>query len=88
MMLRLPTLFVQVFDWQHSATVDPAYPNPANPGGLRESSKVASLEVYLPYLISNPVVATIPESGNGTPSISRSIQDANKKRTIIYRFTN
>jgi len=61
-------LVVQVFDWQHNAAVDPSYPNPSNLSGLKESSKVASLEAYFPSMMTNPVVATIPESGNGTPS--------------------
>jgi hypothetical protein len=61
-------LVIQVFDWQHNATVDPAYPNPSNLGGLRESSRVASLEVYIPCMMTDPIIVTESESGNGTPS--------------------
>jgi len=61
-------LVIQVFDWQHNAAVDPAFPNPANLGGLRESSKVASVEVHIPCMMTNPIIVTTPESGNGTPS--------------------
>jgi len=61
-------LVIQVFDWQHNAIVDPAFPNPANLGGLRESSKVASVEVHIPSMMTNPIIVTTPESGIGTPS--------------------
>lgn len=61
-------LVIQVFDWQHNATVDPAFPNPSNLDAVRESSRVAALEVYIPCLMTNPVVVTDPEIGDGTPS--------------------
>jgi hypothetical protein len=67
---------VQVFDWQHGATVDPSYPNPSNPSGLRESSKVTGVELSVPALMTNPISATIPEAGTGTPS-----------DPLQYRFT-
>jgi hypothetical protein len=67
---------VQVCDWQHSAVVDPDYPNPANPGGIPQSSKVLQLELSSPQLMSTPMIVTAPESGTGTP------QDP-----LQYRFT-
>jgi hypothetical protein len=61
-------IVVQVFDWQHSATVDPSYPNPANLSGIKESSRIMKVELVMPDLQDAPIVATIPESGTGTPS--------------------
>jgi hypothetical protein len=60
---------VQVFDWQHSATVDPGYPNPANLSGIPESSRVANLQLLVPSLMGDDVVeASVPESGDGSPT--------------------
>ena len=59
---------VQVFDWQQGATVDPNYPNPSNKSGIPESSNVTKVELSIPILQDELVVATIPESGSGTPS--------------------
>lgn len=59
---------VQVFDWQQGATVDPAYPNPANLAGIPESSNVLRLELLAPSLQNSPVVTTVHEAGSGTPT--------------------
>jgi hypothetical protein len=59
---------VQVFDWQHNATVDANYPDPANPSGISESSKVTQVELLMPSLSDDPVIATVPDSGTGTPT--------------------
>jgi hypothetical protein len=61
-------VMVQVFDWQHNATVDPNYPDPANLDGMPVSSKVTQLELYIPKFQNNPIIVTAPESGSGTPS--------------------
>jgi hypothetical protein len=61
-------LVVQVFDWQHNATVDPAFPNPANPSGVKASSKVTQVILSMPQVLNDNVVATVPESGDGSPS--------------------
>ena len=61
-------LVVQVFDWQHGATVDPAYPDPANLAGIPESSNVASVELYMKSMLNDVIIETVPESGTGTPS--------------------
>ena len=58
----------QVFDWQQGATVDPNYPNPSNKSGIPKSSNVAKIELSIPDLQDELVVATVPESGNGSPS--------------------
>jgi len=67
---------VQVFDWQHNATVDPDYPNPGNLSGIPESSKVASVELLMPGLQDDVLVQTTPESGTGSPT-----------DPLQYRFT-
>ena len=59
---------VQVFDWQHGATVDPGYPDPGNLSGIPESSNVLQVELSVPAMQNDPVVATMPESGTGSPS--------------------
>jgi hypothetical protein len=59
---------VQVFDWQQGATVDPAYPNPANLAGIPESSNVLRVELLAPSLQNTPVVTTVHEAGSGTPT--------------------
>ncbi|MFH1514392.1 MAG: hypothetical protein ABIG42_02925, partial [bacterium] len=59
---------VQVFDWQHGATVDPAYPDPLNLSGIPESSNVSQVELHVPSLQNSAIIATTPESGTGTPS--------------------
>jgi len=69
-------LVVQVFDWQHSATVDIAYPDPANPSGIPESSMVSQVELYLPQMNNSLFIETIPETGTGTPT-----------DPLQYRFT-
>jgi len=69
-------LVVQVFDWQHNATVDPNYPDPSNLGGIPESSKVAQLELSIPGFQDAPIIVDTPEAGTGTP------QDP-----LRYRFT-
>lgn len=61
-------LIVQVFDWQHNATVDPNYPDPANLDGLKESSKVTQVEVMFPGLMTGKLTSTSPLSGDGSPS--------------------
>jgi hypothetical protein len=72
---------VQVFDWQQNATVDPNYPNLANPNGIPESSNVMRLELSVPDLMDNPVIVTTPESGSGTPTdpLQYRIQIQNQK---------
>lgn len=60
-------VMVQVFDWQHSATVDASYPNPSNLSGIPESSKVAQLVLSVPALQNAPTIKTVPESGTGRP---------------------
>jgi hypothetical protein len=69
-------LVVQVFDWQHGHTADPAYPNPANPEGLPFSSNCLRLELSIPGLMDDPVVVDTPESGTGAPD-----------DPLQYRFT-
>lgn len=61
-------LVIQVWDWQHNAEVDPLYPNPENKAGIRESSKVQQIEVFIPTLKPNPFIFDTPVSGDGTPS--------------------
>jgi len=58
---------VQVFDWQQNATVDPEYPNPSNPTGIPESSSVVGVMLSIPQLQAASVIATTPESGDGSP---------------------
>jgi len=74
---------VQVFDWQHNATVDPAYPNPANPSGVKESSKVTQVILSMPDMMNDNVVATVPESGDGSPQnpLQYRLQIKNEKLT-------
>ena len=60
-------IVVQVFDWQHGAMVDPAYPDPMNLTGIRESSNVAQVEILLANLQDDLLISTTPESGSGTP---------------------
>jgi hypothetical protein len=69
-------LFVQVFDWQHAATVDPNYPNPANLAGLRESSKVAKVELLMPTLKATVIESTTSLGGDGSPT-----------NPLLYKFT-
>lgn len=59
---------VQVFDWQQNATPDPAYPDPLNPTGVRDSSKVKEIILSAPDLQMQPIIANIPDSGTGTPT--------------------
>ncbi len=58
---------VQVFDWQHGATVDPDYPNPDNLSGISQSSNVLQLELLMPGFQDDPIIVDTPESGTGTP---------------------
>lgn len=58
---------VQVFDWQHSAIVDPDYPNPSNLSGIPESSRVSEVVLSIPDLQGALITATLPESGDGSP---------------------
>lgn len=61
-------IVVQVFDWQHGATVDPDYPDPDNLSGIPVKSDVHSIELSVPLLQDDPVVATLAEAGSGTPT--------------------
>ena len=61
-------VMIQVFDWQHGATVDPEYPNPDNLSGISQSSKVSQLELIIPSLQDDPIIVNTPESGTGSPS--------------------
>jgi hypothetical protein len=67
---------VQVFDWQQGFAEDPTYPNPANLSGLKQSSNVAQIELYVPDLMNDPVIVMVPESGTGAPD-----------NPLQYRFT-
>lgn len=66
--LSTADLVVQVFDWQHGATVDPTYPDPANKSGIPEASDVLQLELSIPGYQDDPIIATTPESGTGSPA--------------------
>ena len=59
---------IQVFDWQHSATVDTGYPNPANLAGIRQSSRVFRLELSNPFMQDNLLTTETAVSGTGTPT--------------------
>lgn len=61
-------IVVQVFDWQQSATVDPAYPNPSNLSGIKESSNVLRVELNVPEYQDDLIISTTPEGGNGSPT--------------------
>lgn len=65
--LSMADVVVQVFDWQHGATIDPAYPNASNLAGIPESSNVKQVELSVLSLQSVPVVETNPVSGSGSP---------------------
>jgi hypothetical protein len=69
-------LVVQVFDWQHNAVVDPNYPDPANLGGIPESSKVAQVELSIPGYQDALIIQPAPTGGTGTPS-----------DPLVYRLT-
>jgi len=74
-------IMVQVFDWQHGATVDPDYPNPDNLSGISQSSNVSQLELLLPALQDDPIIVDTPESGTGTPQdpLTYRLQVTNEK---------
>jgi hypothetical protein len=57
---------VQVFDWQHNATVDPSFPNPSNLSGMPVSSQVTQVELSIPGLQDAPIIAPPPEAGDGS----------------------
>jgi len=59
---------VQIFDWQHGATVDPNYPDPSNKSGIPESSKVKQVELSIPRMQDELIIVDTPESGDGSPS--------------------
>lgn len=61
-------IVVQVFDWQHGATVDTAYPDPANLSGIPAASNVSQLELSVPALQDDLIVVMAPESGSGSPT--------------------
>jgi hypothetical protein len=61
-------IMIQVFDWQHNATVDPAYPNASNLSGIRESSKVKRLELSNPNMQDGLLTTETVISGTGTPT--------------------
>jgi|GEM_PF-6369424 len=60
------TVSVFVTDWQAGATIDPAFPNPGNPGGLKTGGNVASVSVNIPAFNATPAPVTTPTSGAGT----------------------
>jgi hypothetical protein len=74
-------VMIQVFDWQHGATVDPDYPNPDNLSGISQSSNVSQLELLLPALQDDPIIVDTPESGTGTPQdpLTYRLQVTNEK---------
>jgi hypothetical protein len=61
-------LVIQVFDWQQNATVDPAYPDPANLDGIPQSSQIDQVIFSIPGCMDNPITESDPVSGTGTPS--------------------
>ena len=65
--LSTADVMIQVFDWQHGATVDPDYPNPDNMSGISKSSNVSQLILSIPGLQDAPIIVDTPESGTGTP---------------------
>lgn len=69
-------LVVQIFDWQQGADVDTAYPDPANPDGIPQSSDVAEVELIVPGYQTS-VITGIYESGTGAPD-----------DPLQYRFTS
>ncbi|MFH1514039.1 MAG: hypothetical protein ABIG42_01125, partial [bacterium] len=67
---------IQVFDWQHGATVDAGFPDPANLSGVPSKSDVLQLELSVPSLQNTLLIETTPESGSGSPT-----------DPLQYRFT-
>ncbi|MEO7993261.1 MAG: hypothetical protein ABI743_02590, partial [bacterium] len=60
------TFDVLVSDWQAGATVDPAYPNLGNLGGLQIASDVSRVRVAIPGVNNAGSSQTAPTSGLGT----------------------
>jgi hypothetical protein len=81
-------VFVQIFDWQHNATVDPNYPDPANLSGIKKASRVTQVELYMPTLSDNPVISTTADSGDGSPGnpLQTKLTIVNEK--LGYTFTH
>ncbi|MEO7993851.1 MAG: hypothetical protein ABI743_05590 [bacterium] len=63
-------LKVKVIDWQAGAIVDPAFPNPANPTGIKAPSGVKEVWIDIPdFQDAAPFgPATTPSSGTGMPT--------------------
>ncbi|MEO7992827.1 MAG: hypothetical protein ABI743_00380 [bacterium] len=58
---------VRVADWQHGGSIDPTFPDPANPTGLRASSDVLRVNVDIPgFNLGSFGPLTTPTSGTGT----------------------
>lgn len=67
---------VRVADWQHSETVDPAYPQVANPAGLKQSSRVMQVYLEAPTLFTGSLSNNISITGSGTQA-----------SPLVYPFT-
>jgi hypothetical protein len=59
---------IQVFDWQHNATVDAGYPNASNLSGIRQSSKAKRLELSNPSMQDGLLTTETSLGGTGTPT--------------------
>lgn len=57
---------IRVADWQQTGTVDTAYPDPSNPGGLKQSSGVERVLLEAPTLFTGALTNLAPFTGSGT----------------------
>jgi hypothetical protein len=56
---------IEVFDWQGSRTIDPAYPDPTHLSGIPYESDVNGVRVSVPALFNGEKTIDTPESGSG-----------------------
>jgi hypothetical protein len=62
----LSTVTVDVFDWNHGATVASSFPDPANPGHISAPSDIASVTIDVPGMLDSSIEAhTTDTSFNG-----------------------
>lgn len=74
---------VSAADWQHPAGVDPAYPDPGNPGGLPVESTIAYVEVAAAGWTQAATPIITPSFGDGT-ELSPLVFSANLPRTATF----
>jgi len=62
----LRDITIKVYDWQHTSTVAPNYPDPNNKNQISKSSKVSMVSAEVPGMTVLLKSVTVPTSGTGT----------------------